>query len=47
MFINAMMNLNMGAAGLQVEYASNQLVQDVCDFILSDTSRHLTTTREG
>ncbi|MBC6441622.1 MAG: acyl-ACP--UDP-N-acetylglucosamine O-acyltransferase [Rhodobacteraceae bacterium] len=30
------------AAGVRVDYASNALVQDVCDFILADTVRNLT-----
>ncbi|MEM9852690.1 MAG: acyl-[acyl-carrier-protein]--UDP-N-acetylglucosamine O-acyltransferase, partial [Pseudomonadota bacterium] len=29
-------------AGLQAEYVSNALVQDVCDFILEDSQRHIT-----
>ncbi|MEM7440349.1 MAG: acyl-ACP--UDP-N-acetylglucosamine O-acyltransferase [Pseudomonadota bacterium] len=35
------------AAGLQAEYASNALVQDVCDFILDDSARHMTVPKDG
>ncbi len=33
------------AGTMQLEYASNALVQDVTDFILEDSSRHITTPK--
>ena len=38
-------SLRERAASLQAEYASNALVQEVCDFLLSDTQRHVTTPK--
>lgn len=40
-------SLRERAANLQAEYASNALVQEVCDFILDDSSRHITTPKGG
>lgn len=40
-------SLRERAATLQAEYASNALVQEVCDFILADSARHITTPKEG
>ena len=40
-------SLRERAANLQLEYASNALVQDVTDFILEDSNRHMTTPKEG
>ena len=39
-------SLRERAANLQLEYASNALVQDVTDFILEDSSRHITTPKD-
>lgn len=33
------------AAGLRAEHAANPLVQEVCDFILDDSARHMTVPR--
>lgn len=33
------------AASLQAEYASNALVQEVCEFLLADTARHVTVPK--
>lgn len=38
-------SLRERAGTMQLEYASNALVQDVTDFILEDSSRHITTPK--
>lgn len=38
-------SLRERAGTMQLEYASNTLVQDVTDFILEDSSRHITTPK--
>ncbi len=38
-------SLRERAGTMQMEYASNALVQDVTDFILEDSSRHITTPK--
>jgi UDP-N-acetylglucosamine acyltransferase len=43
LLFNGTGSLRERAASLQLEYASNALVQDVTDFILEDSNRHITT----
>ena len=45
LLFNGTGSLRDRAASMQLEYASNALVQDVTDFILADSSRHLTTPK--
>ena len=47
LLFNGSGSLRERAAHLQLEYASNALVQDVTDFILEDSSRHITTPGGG
>ena len=45
LLFNGTGSLRDRAANMQLEYASNALVQDVTGFILEDSSRHLTTPK--